>query len=382
VEELRAQKKAAEEANVAKSRFLAVASHDLRQPLHALQLFVQALEDITLPTHAQQLVANVRRSVDSMEELFDALLDISRLDAGNVRARVETIPLAELFDRLSFEYAPVARQKGLGLKVMKTSVYVRSDPTLLARIVRNLVANAVRYTERGCVMIGCRRQGEHIRIEVWDTGPGIPPDKHAEVFHEFAQLGNPERDRRKGLGLGLAIVDRLARLLAHDVRLRSRVGRGSMFSVSVLRGHPDERVLLDPLAEITAHFDLSGRLALVVQSDPVSRETVRKLLAAWNCEVLTAASGAEMLNNLKALKRSPDLIVADGPAPAEPGSAAVELLRNEFNTEVPALLVSATAGTEDLRGLPVLRRPFHAGRLRTLVNNLLHAPVERARRAS
>jgi two-component system, sensor histidine kinase len=383
VEELRAQKKAADEASVAKSRFLAVASHDLRQPLHALQLFVQALEDITLPTHAQQLVANVRRSVDSMEELFDALLDISRLDAGNVRARVETIPLAELFDRLSFEYAPVARQKGLGLKVMKTSVYVRSDPTLLARIVRNLVANAVRYTERGCVMIGCRRQGERIRIEVWDTGPGIPPDKHAEVFQEFAQLGNPERDRRKGLGLGLAIVDRLARLLGHEVRLRSRVGRGSMFSVSVLRGHPDERVLLeDPMAEISAHFDLSGRLALVVQSDPVSRETVRKLLAGWNCEVLTAASGAEMLHNLKALKRSPDLIVADGPAPAEAGSAAVELLRNEFNTEVPALLVSVAGGTEDLGGLPVLRRPFHAGRLRTLVNNLLHAPVERARRAS
>ena len=386
VEELRAQKKAAEEANVAKSRFLAVASHDLRQPLHALQLFVQALEDTTLPTHAQQLVANVRRSVDSMEELFDALLDISRLDAGNVRARLETLPLAELFDRLLFEYAPVARQKGLGLTVVKTSVHVRSDPTLLARIVRNLVANAVRYTERGCVMIGCRRQGEHIRIEVWDTGPGIPPDKHAEVFQEFAQLGNPERDRRKGLGLGLAIVDRLARLMGHEVRLRSTVGRGSMFSVTVQRGHLDERVLLDPVAEIAAHFDLSGRLALVVQSDPVSRESVRRLLAAWNCEVLTAASGAEMLGNLGALKRSPDLIVADCPAPAESGSAVVELLRNEFNAEVPALLVSTAAGasvaTEGLGGLPVLYRPFHPGRLRTLINNLLHAPVTRARRAS
>jgi len=386
VMELRAQKKAAEEANVAKSRFLAVASHDLRQPLHALQLFVQALEDTTLPTHAQQLVANVRRSVDSMEELFDALLDISRLDAGNVRARVETIPLAELFDRLSFEYAPVARHKGLGLTVMKTSVYVRSDPTLLARIVRNLVANAVRYTERGCVMIGCRRQGSSIRIEVWDTGPGIAPDKHAEIFQEFAQLGNPERDRRKGLGLGLAIVDRLARLLGHEVRLRSQVRRGSVFSVTVPRDQLDERALLDPVAEITAQFDLSGRLALVVQSDPASRESIRKLLAAWNCDVLTAASGAEMLGKLGTLKRSPDLIVAEGPAPAESGSAVVELLRNEFNAEVPALLLSAATGAagaaEDLGGLPVLYRPFHAGRLRTLINNLLNAPVARARRAS
>ncbi|HEY0340818.1 MAG TPA: HAMP domain-containing sensor histidine kinase, partial [Steroidobacteraceae bacterium] len=215
VDELRAQKKAAEDANVAKSRFLAVASHDLRQPLHALELFVQALEDTPLPAHAHQLVGNVRRSVDSMEELFDALLDISRLDAGAVRARLDTIPLATVFERVAFEYAPVAQQKGLVLRVMDTSVYVRSDPTLLARVVRNLVANAVRYTERGRVTVGCRRRGDQVRVEVWDTGPGIPAEKHAEIFQEFAQLGNPERDRRKGLGLGLAIVERLATLLGH-----------------------------------------------------------------------------------------------------------------------------------------------------------------------
>jgi signal transduction histidine kinase len=294
VEELRAQKKAAEDANVAKSRFLAVASHDLRQPLHALELFVQALEDTPLPAHAHQLVGNVRRSVDSMEELFDALLDISRLDAGAVRARIETIPLAAVFERLAFEYAPVAKQKGLALQVMKTSVYVRSDPTLLARIVRNLVANAVRYTERGRVTIGCRRRGEQVSVEVWDTGPGIPAEKHAEIFQEFAQL-----------------------------------------------------------------------------------------LTSWNCEVLMAASGAEMLASLGGLRRLPDLIIAEGPAPGEGGTAVVETLRNEFNLDVPALLVSATAGSvEERDGLPVLHRPFHAGRLRTLINNLLHAPVARARRAS
>lgn len=387
VEELRAQKKAAEEANVAKSRFLAVASHDLRQPLHALQLFVQALEDLQLPTHAQQIVGNVRRSVDSMEELFDALLDISRLDAGAVRARVVTIALAELFDRLCFEYEAVARQKGLMLTVMKTAVYVRSDPTLLARIVRNLVANAVRYTERGGVMIGCRRRGGQIRIEVWDTGPGIPPDKHAEVFQEFAQLGNPERDRRKGLGLGLAIVDRLAKLLGHSVELRSQVGRGSLFAVTVPRARPDERVLLEEAEPpITAHFDLGGRLVLVVQSDPATRETLRKLLTAWNGEVLSAASGTEMLSKLSHLQRPADLLVVEGAPSGDSGAALVELLRNEFNAEVPALLVSAASAPgvagQDASGLMVLSRPFHAGRLRTLINNLLHAPVEQARRAS
>jgi two-component system, sensor histidine kinase len=385
VEELRAQKKAAEDANVAKSRFLAVASHDLRQPLHALELFVQALEDTPLPAHAHQLVGNVRRSVDSMEELFDALLDISRLDAGAVRARVDTVALAEVFERLAFEYAAVAKQKGLALRVMKTSLYVRTDPTLLARIVRNLVANAVRYTERGRVTLGCRRRGDAVSIEVWDTGPGIPPEKFAEVFQEFAQLGNPERDRRKGLGLGLAIVERLAKLLGHGLELRSTVGKGSVFAVSATRGCFEDHAILDPVAEITARFDLTGRLALIVQRDRAEREDLKELLTGWSCEVLMAASGAEMLACLAGLGRPPDLIIADGPAPAENGSADVEMLRNEFNADVPALLVSTATGPavpQDRNGLPVLRRPFHAGRLRTLVNNLLHAPVARARRAS
>jgi len=386
VEELRAQKKTAEEANVAKSRFLAVASHDLRQPLHALELFVQALEDTPLPAHAHQLVGNVRRSVNSMEELFDALLDISRLDAGAVRARVDTIALAEVFERLSFEYAPVAKQKGLALCVMKTSLYVRSDPTLLARIVRNLLANAVRYTEHGRITIGCRRRGGQVSIEVWDTGPGIPAEKYAEVFQEFAQLGNPERDRRKGLGLGLAIVERLAKLLGHGLELRSTVGKGSVFAVTATRGRHEDQSILDPVAEITARFDLTGRLALLIQSDIAGREALRDLLTSWNCEVLMAASGAEMLACLSGLGRPPDLIIADGPAPAENGTADVEMLRNEFNADVPAVLVGSAAGAapqvEDRNGLPVLRRPFHAGRLRTLIDSLLHAPVARARRAS
>ena len=386
VEELRAQKKAAEEANVAKSRFLAVASHDLRQPLHALELFVQALEDIPLPAHAHQLVGNVRRSVDSMEELFDALLDISRLDAGAVSARVDTIPVAEVLERLSFEYALVAKQKGLSLHVMNTSLYVRSDPTLLARIVRNLLANAVRYTDRGRVTVGCRRRGDRVSIEVWDTGPGIPAEKYGEVFQEFAQLGNPDRDRRKGLGLGLAIVERLAKLLGHGVELRSTVGKGSVFAVTVARGRLEDHAVLDPVAQIAARFDLTGRLALLVQGDLAAREALRALLTSWNCEVLTAASGTELLERLGGLRRPPDLIIADGPAPAESGSADVEMLRNEFNADVPALLVSTAAGpvvpSEDRNGLPVLRHPFHAGRLRTLINNLIHTPVAQARRAS
>jgi anti-sigma regulatory factor (Ser/Thr protein kinase)/CheY-like chemotaxis protein len=327
-----------------------------------------------------------------MEELFDALLDISRLDAGAVRARLENLPLAELFERLSFEYAPVAKQKGLALSVVSTSVYVRSDPTLLARIARNLVANAVRYTERGQVTIGCRRRGTQVRIEVWDTGPGIPPEKHALVFQEFTQLGNPERDRRKGLGLGLAIVERLAKLLEHSVELRSRVGKGSVFSVTVPRAQLDDQAILDPRAELahgsaglTAHFDLAGRLALVVLSDAADRNSIMERLTAWNCEVIAAASGAAMLASLGAVRRPPDLIIAEEPACGESGSAVVEMLRNEFNADVPALLVSVTVGPGSPgavrgSGLHVLHKPYRPGQLRTLINNILHAPVEQAQR--
>jgi signal transduction histidine kinase len=375
VEELREQKKSAEDANVAKSRFLAVASHDLRQPLLALELFVQALEDTSLPAHAQQLVANVRRSVDSMEELFDSLLDISRLDAGVVTAREEVIALAEMLERLSVEYTTIAQRKGLSLRVMKTSLCVRSDPTLLARIVRNLVANAVRYTERGRVTIGCRRRGDRVSIEVWDTGPGIPPEKCGEVFQEFTQLANPERDRRKGLGLGLAIVERLARLLGHPVRLSSTVGKGSLFAVSVPRARLDAEAILERAREKPARFDLTGRLAFLVYDELAGREELRKSLESWNCEVIAAGSAAELMDLFGAIRRPPDLIVAEHPARGENTTAVVEMLRNEFNVEVPAMLVGVgPALAVDCGELPVLYRPFNAGRLRTLVNNLLHAP--------
>ncbi len=195
------------------------------------------MQTATLPTQERQLVGNIRGTLDAMEELFDELLDISRLDAGVVRARVETLALASIFDRLRIQYAPLAQRKGLSLSVLDTSVHVRSDPVLLTRIVGNLLANAARYTERGGVVLGCRRDGPSVRIEVWDTGCGIPPEKHGEIFKEFTQLAE---GGRKGLGLGLAIVARLAQLLEHRIRLRSVVGAGSVFAVTVPRGRAED----------------------------------------------------------------------------------------------------------------------------------------------
>jgi signal transduction histidine kinase len=395
LEELRRQKEAAEEANVAKSRFLAVASHDLRQPLHALGLFVQALQESSIAAQERHIVANIRRSVDSMEELFDALLDISRLDAGVVRPRFETFALASLFDRLNFEYGPVAKQKGLSLRVMKTSAYVCTDPSLFERILRNLLSNAVRYTDRGGFVLGCRRQDGGLRVEVWDTGRGISSDKHREIFREFAQIDPQNTDPRKGLGLGLAIVDRLARLLDHEIRVRSRPGKGSVFSVAVPRGR-EQDVTAHPTTESVTPFDLTGVLILVIDSDPAVLQAMETLLHKWNCEVIAASSGEDMRRRLASASRVPSLIISDyrprGPSAlgSAPTLGVIEMLRNEFNSEIPAVLLTGDTATErtaraqEVAGLPVLHKPLNPARLRTLIANLLRMDdaQQRSRRAS
>ncbi|HVO45697.1 MAG TPA: hybrid sensor histidine kinase/response regulator [Steroidobacteraceae bacterium] len=374
--ELRAQKEAAEVANVAKTRFLAAASHDLRQPLHALGLFVQALQETPLASRERQVIGNIRRSVDEMEELFNSLLDISRLDAGVVQPQFSTVSLSVIFDRVRFECAQIARQKRLSLKVVRTSLCVRSDPSLLVRLLRNLLSNAVRYTDSGRVVLGCRRQGNDVRVEVWDTGRGIPADRHEDIFREFYQLDNAEGDRGRGLGLGLAIVDRLARLLNFRVNVRSVVGRGSVFSFTLPRAVREADGMEECSPEATA-FDLSQALVLVVDDEPAVQEAMAALLRRWECEVLTAGSGAEMKGKLIALKRLPSLIVSDYRLRgAENGIQVIEMLRGEFNTDIPALLVTGDTGLERLRdaeasGLPILHKPVHPARLRTLIANLL-----------
>ncbi|HVO45699.1 MAG TPA: hybrid sensor histidine kinase/response regulator [Steroidobacteraceae bacterium] len=404
VAELRRQKDSAEEANIAKSRFLAVASHDLRQPLHALGLFVHALGESALAVHERQIVGNIRRSVDAMEELFDALLDISRLDAGTVRPRLETFGLTALFERLRQEYGPIAEQKGLSLQVMPTCVFVRSDPSLLERVVRNLVTNAVRYTDRGGLVLGCRREGLSVRIEVWDSGRGIPTHKQREIFREFTQLDGADHDARRGLGLGLAIVERLARLLNHPLDMRSVPGKGSVFSIAVPRGR-EEDIIVAPLDERPTAFDFAGSLILVVDHEPAVCQAMEALLGKWHCDVITARSGTEMKDKLATVRRTPDLIIADyrpravvnsgtrispvtssaPPTGAAHALAVVEMLRSEFNAEIPALLLTADTGGDRLArdrevgGLPVLHKPLNPARLRTLMANLLRSDRERER---
>lgn len=231
--ELEGAKRQAERANAAKSQFLAAASHDLRQPVQALVYFAAALTSRIRDEGAQRLLADLHRSVAAIGMLLDALLDISKLDAGIVKPQPEDVPVNELLSRMGAEFAPRAAANGVRLRVVPCGARVRTDPLLLARIVQNLVANAVRYTPNGRILVGCRRQGDSLRICVIDTGIGIPFDRLDDIFEEFTQLGNEERDREKGLGLGLAIVNRLALLLGHRVAVHSQPGHGSTFSVQL-----------------------------------------------------------------------------------------------------------------------------------------------------
>lgn len=232
-QQLRRAKEQAEQANLAKSKFLAGASHDLRQPIQALLYFTQALAYQLPDESGQRILGDMDRSLAALKSLLDALLDISKLDAGVISAEPRDFPVGELLARIAAEFTPTAREKGLALSVVNSAAYVHSDPTLLGRVLQNLVANAVRYTKRGRILVGCRHRGHCLSIEVWDTGVGIPPDRLADIFEEFTQLAKPEGDASQGLGLGLAIVRRLCRLLQHEVSVRSQAGKGSMFRVDV-----------------------------------------------------------------------------------------------------------------------------------------------------
>ncbi|QJR16571.1 diguanylate cyclase [Usitatibacter palustris] len=378
VAELRTQKEAAEGANVAKSRFLAAASHDLRQPMHALGLFLQALRQGRLADRERKLVENIGESFNAMEGLFNALLDISRLDAGVVEPRERTFAVKRLLDRMRTEYTSQAAAKGVTLTVRECPAFVRTDSVLLEEIVGNFVSNAVRYTSTGRILVGARISGgDHLRIEVWDTGPGIPQDKQREVFREFVQLGNPERDRRKGLGLGLAIVERLSILLGLPVEVRSVPGRGSCFRVRVPIGRAEDAEPMEVDDEPRAVEPFQGRFIVVVDDEPAVLDAMSILLTAWGCEVAFADSGAMILGKLATAARKPDLVLCDYRLRnGESGIEVIGDIRAEFNEEIPAALITGDTGPDRLKearesGLPLLHKPVKAARMRALMAQLL-----------
>ena len=361
--ELRAQKEAAEAATLAKSRFLAAASHDLRQPVHALSLFVGALHGADLPADAKRLLEHVSGSVASVDGLFASLLDISRLDAGAVTPRIEIFPIQPVLERICRDHAMDAAQKGIDVHLHPCGAHVVSDRLLLERILRNLVSNAVRYTEHGRVVIGCRR-GPALTVQVWDTGRGIPAVAQEQIFEEFHQLREPGTERGAGLGLGLAIVRRLCGLLDLPLTLTSREGRGSCFSLAVPLGEaPAVRTVQED-----GGFAQAKGFILVIDDNPGIREAMGALLRRWGHETIVAGSGREMLT---LAGRVPDLIISDYHLGAERnGVEAIGDLRAHFGAAVPAMIITGDASLE-VEDVVVLRKPVPHGRLRALVGRLL-----------
>jgi signal transduction histidine kinase/ActR/RegA family two-component response regulator len=367
-------------ANSAKSRFLAAASHDLRQPLHALGLFVAQLRTATTAAERQRVVERIDTAVAMMNELFKALLDISRLDAGALTADITEFPMARLLDRLQTTFAGTAREAGLGFRVVPTDAWVRSDFVLLEQILLNLTSNAVRYVARGGVLIGCRKRGRDLRIEIWDTGPGIPDDQRQKIFSEFYRGNDPEHDRRGlggGLGLGLAIVDRLCRLLDHPIELSSDVGRGSRFSVIVPIVAAAARAAELPAPAVSALNLATEKLIVVIDDDALALEGMGGLLRSWGCRVVAARSAAEALVGLADTECPPDLVISDFHlSDKRTGIEAIEQLRAGFGAPIPAFLVSGDISPALLQeaqhgGYHLLHKPVDPMPLRTMLNRLL-----------
>lgn len=376
---LRAAHAEAERANRAKSRFLAAASHDLRQPLQAINMFVGALKSTATGPENEEIIAAIEDSLRVTNSLLDSLLDVSRLDAGVLEPKPQAMAIGDLLDRMELEFAGPAAEKDIDLRVVASSAFVRSDPILLDRVVRNLVSNAVRYTRHGRILVGCRRRGTTLRLEVWDTGIGIPADKLEVIFEEFYQIGNPERDRTRGLGLGLAIVDRMAKLLGHRIDLRSEPGRGSMFAVElpIVTGTVPE----EP-SETATRDRLAGALLVAIDDEPAQLRAMTEVLRRWGCEVLAATSTAEAITEMpKRGGRIPDAIVADYRLrDGATGAEAILAIRAALNRQIPGIILTGDIEPTRLRqvkasGFALLHKPIDADRLRHALQDIVGEKV-------
>jgi two-component system, sensor histidine kinase len=376
IDQLREQKDEAERANLAKSKFLAAASHDLRQPLHAISLFTSVLKESKQTPDNRKVVSQIDSSVHALEALFNALLDISRLDAGTMKVEKQHFLLQPMLDRLKNDFESQSIEKGIHLLIADCNDVLYSDPNLLEQILRNLISNAIRYTEKGEVRMDCVPHDGKLLISVNDTGIGIPSDERDRIFDEFHQLNNPERDRSKGLGLGLAIVRRTANLLAHHIDVHSKPGKGSVFSIMVEIGNRNE--VVEDIKPDSIDTLLSGRPVLfVIIDDEVSvRAGMHERLTLWGYNVITAADQDEAIDILRQAGQKPDGIVTDYRLRNKrTGIDAIKAIHAEYGNDIPALIITGDTAIEQLRevndsGYLILHKPAAPAKLRTFLRNI------------
>lgn len=367
-----AARTAAEQANLAKSKFLAAASHDLRQPIHAQGLFLDVLARSGLNAHQQEVLDSARSAWLASSDMLNTLLDFSRIEAGVVRPVLPPLRLQALLHKIENDLAPLADAKGLVYRSRETALTVCSDPALLELVLRNLVSNAIRYSETGGLLVACRRRGDQAVLEVWDTGIGIAEADRAEIFREFHQLGNAERDRSKGLGLGLAIADGLARALGHPLSLASAPGRGSVFRVTVPLA--DDHAVAEA-APLPLAPQLARLRVLIIDDDAAVRSGMAQLLRSWGCE----CDAVESVDNALELVagRAPELVISDyrlqGP---RTGADAIVALRARLGAVVPALIITGDTAPERLReatasGIALLHKPLTPDQLQRALVELV-----------
>lgn len=389
VEQLRRQKaysenlrQQAELANREKSRFLAAASHDLRQPLQALTLFSEALSVRAQDPDVRQLVQQIEKSVHALGDMFNELLDLSRLDAGMLAPNRQHFALQPLLDRLYVDFAPLAHSKGLACEIPAAGALpadetvIHSDPFLLERILRNLLSNAVRYTDTGSVTLRCIRTEEALRFEVADTGIGIREEVIPHIFEEYFQADNPNRDRRKGLGLGLAIVRRIEPLLECRVEVQSKPGRGSVFGFSVPLG--DAARQAHPFAITQSRHDLNGTVVALVEDDPDIRRMTAELMTQWGCRVFAAELPAEVVGEMELHGQRPGLLICDYRLPQGMTAVhAIDQMRKLWGKDIPAMVLTGDTAPEVLHEIKgsdamLLHKPVAPARLRSLMHLALH----------
>ncbi|AMZ70857.1 MULTISPECIES: ATP-binding response regulator [Pseudomonas] len=374
-QQLRDARDAAQAANRSKDKYLAAASHDLLQPLNAARLLIATLRERHLPTAEHVLVERTHQALEGAEDLLTDLLDISRLDQAAVKPDLAPYRLDELLGPLVSEFQSVAGAAGLELRVRFGDEAVLTDLRLISRILRNLLSNACRYTTQGGILLAARRRGGRLSIEVWDTGRGIAADCLESIFLEFNQLDVGRAADRKGVGLGLAIVERIAHILGYRVKVRSRPGRGSVFSIEVPLSSEKPLPVSQVPVQAVAGNPLPGRRLLVIDNELSILQSMAALLGQWGCEVLTATDEAGALDVLQG--RAPELILADFHLDhGVVGCEVVKHLREHFHQAIPAVIITADRSDQCRRalrklGAPLLNKPLKPGKLRAVLSQML-----------
>ena len=368
----------AERANKAKSLFLASASHDLRQPLNAMQMYIAALQSKVKDKEILRIIEDINSVSISTARLLNALLDVSELEVGAIKPRFESFSVNNMLISIFQSFLPLAKDKGLNFRVVPSSLYVRSDPALLERILGNFMSNAIRYTNKGSVLIGCRKRGDKVSIEVWDTGCGISDDQMSLIYEDFYQIENKERDRGKGLGLGLALAKRLSESLEHKIVSKSTFGSGSCFSVLVNIG---EKTVDENQDESFMNImNLSGANILLVEDDMDVLKATKQLLESWGCKVKTARNKDEVMNLIKENPYdNPDIILADNRLPGDSSGIDITyLIQEKLQASIPCVIMTGDVERNHVQsiidqGFPVLLKPIQPAKFRAMLSHLIQA---------